>query len=219
MNHSSLNDTFTRRHFLKGASTAVAVGALDISRFAHGAGANDELKVALIGCGGRGSGAANQALSTYNQGPIKLVAMGDVHEDRLTSSLSNLQKNHAERIDVPKERQFLGFDAFKQAIEVCDVAILATPPGFRPMMFEEAIRQGKHVFMEKPVASDAAGVRKVLAAAEEAKKKNLKVGVGLQRHHQAGYIATLNRLWDGAVGDIHTMRAVRRAGNATLKST
>jgi predicted dehydrogenase len=107
---------------------------------------------------------------------------------------------------VPKERQFFGFDAYKKAIETCDVAILATPPGFRPMMFEEAVRQGKHVFMEKPVASDAAGVRKVLAAAAEAKKKNLKVGVGLQRHHQKGYIETMKRVHGGEIGDIISMR-------------
>jgi predicted dehydrogenase len=100
----------------------------------------------------------------------------------------------------------MGFDGFKKALETCDVAILATPPGFRPAQFEEAIRQGKHVFMEKPVASDAAGVRQVLAAAAEAKKKGLKVGVGLQRHHQAGYIETVKRLHEGAIGDITSMR-------------
>ncbi len=176
-------------------------------RFAHAATGSDEIKIALVGCGGRGSGAANQALSTYPLGPVKLVAMGDIHEDRLKSSLDNLVKTHGSRVDVPPERQFLGFDAFKKAIEVCDVATLATPPGFRPMMFEEAVKQGKNIFMEKPVASDAAGVRKVLAAAEEAKKKNLKVGVGLQRHHQAGYIETLKRLHDGQIGDIVSMSA------------
>ena len=206
----SQNDPLSRRLFLKRTSTAVAggalLGALDPSRFAHGAGANDEIKVALVGCGGRGSGAANQALTTYSQGPVKLVAMGDVHEDRLTSSLKNLTSQHADRVDVPKERQFLGFDAYKKAIETCDVAILATPPGLRPMMFEEAVRQGKHVFMEKPVASDAAGVRKVLAAAAEAKKKGLKVGVGLQRHHHKGYLETMKRIHGGEIGDIVSMR-------------
>jgi myo-inositol 2-dehydrogenase/D-chiro-inositol 1-dehydrogenase len=202
---------FSRRGFLRTSSGALAggvlLGALAPERFAHAAGGSDELKIALIGCGGRGSGAANQALSTYIQGPVKLVAMADVHEDRLKSSLSNLEKTHGARVDVPPERQFLGFDAFKKAIELCDVAILSTPPGFRPMMFEEAVRQGKHIFMEKPVASDAAGVRMVLAAAEEAKKKNWMVGVGLQRHHQAGYIETVKRLHEGAIGDIVSMTA------------
>ena len=206
-----LPDPLSRRGFLKTSSAAVAggalLGALAPERFAHAASGTDELKVALVGCGGRGSGAANQALSTYTLGPVKLVAMGDVHEDRLTSSLNNLQKQHADRVDVPKERQFIGFDAYKKAIEVADVVILATPPGFRPMQFEAAVKAGKHVFMEKPVASDAAGVRQVLAAAEEAKKKGLKVGVGLQRHHQAGYIETVKRLHEGAIGDIVAMRA------------
>jgi predicted dehydrogenase len=203
-------EAFSRRSFLK-TSSAVAggalLGALAPERFAHAAGGSDELKVALIGCGGRGSGAANQALSTYTLGPLKLVAMADVHEDRLQSSLANLQKQHADRVDVPKERQFLGFDSHKEAIALADVVILSTPPGFRPQHFEAAVKAGKHVFMEKPVASDAAGVRQVLAAAEEAKKKNLKVGVGLQRRHQAGYIETIKRLQDGAIGDITSMRA------------
>lgn len=203
-------DAFSRRRFLQTTSTAMAggalLGALAPERFAHAAG-SDELKIALVGCGGRGGGAAGQALSTYPIGPVKLVATADVHEDRMEVTLNNLKKQHDERVDVPKERQFLGFDAYKKAIEIADVVILGTPPGFRPMQFEAAVAAGKHVFMEKPVASDAAGVRKVLAAAEEAKKKNLKVGVGLQRHHQAGYIETLKRLHDGAIGDIVSMRA------------
>ncbi len=203
-------EAFSRRSFLK-TSTAMAggalLGALAPERFAHAASGSDELKVALVGCGGRGSGAASQALSTYTLGPIKLVATADVHEDRMQQSLQNLQKQHADRVDVPKERQFLGFDSYKKAIELADVVILATPPGFRPQQFEDAVKAGKHVFMEKPVAADAAGVRKVLAAAEEAKKKNLKVGVGLQRRHQAGYIETIKRLQDGAIGDITSMRA------------
>ena len=202
--------TFSRRGFLRTTSGAVAggalLGALAPERFAHAASGTDEIKIALIGCGGRGSGAANQALSTYPLGPIKLVAVADVHEDRLKGALSNLQKEHGARVDVPAENQFMGFDAYKKAIATCDVAILTTPPGFRPMMFEEAVRQGKNVFMEKPVASDAAGVRQVLAAAAEAKKKNLKVGVGLQRRHQAGYLETIKRIYDGQIGDVAAMR-------------
>jgi predicted dehydrogenase len=205
-----LPEAFSRRSFLKTSSAMAGgalLGALAPERFAHAASGSDEIKIALIGCGGRGSGAANQALSTYNIGPVKLVAMADIHEDRLQSALGNLQKQHADRVDVPKERQFLGFDAHKQAMEVADVVILSTPPGFRPQHFEAAVKAGKNIFMEKPVASDAAGVRQVLAAAEEAKKKNLKIGVGLQRHHQAGYIETIKRLHDGAIGDITSMRA------------
>ena len=197
----------TRRDFLKKTSTAVAggtlLGGLTLERSAFAAG-SDTLRIALIGCGGRGSGAADQALST--SGGVKLVAMADVFEDKLQGSLGNLKKQHADRVEVPKEHQFIGFDAYKQAIALADVVILATPPGFRPIHFEEAVKQGKNIFMEKPVATDAPGVRRVLAAAEAAKKKNLKVGVGLQRHHQLGYIETLNRLWDGAIGDVVSLR-------------
>src|SRR5262245_58814986 len=196
-----------RRNFLKTTSTAFAgasvLGGLSIERSAFAA-SNDTLKVALIGCGGRGSGAAAQALST--EGPVKLVAMADAFDDRLKDSLKNLQEKHKDKVDVPPERQFFGFDGYKQAIALADVVILATPPGFRPMQFEEAVKQGKHIFMEKPVATDAPGVRRFLAAAEEAKKKNLKIGVGLQRHHRACYIEGVKRIHDGDIGDIVAMR-------------
>jgi len=198
--------TLARRNFLKATGALAAASVLPVERYAFGASNNDTLKLALIGCGGRGSGAANQALNTSNLGPVKMVAAADVHEDKMESSLKNLTKTHADRVDVPKERQFLGFDGYKKAIAEADVVILSTPPGFRPVHFEEAVRQGKHIFMEKPVASDAEGVRRVLAAAAEAKKKNLKIGVGLQRHHQLGYIETVQRLHDGAIGDITSMR-------------
>jgi predicted dehydrogenase len=192
---------FNRRDFLKTTSTLAAAAAFAPGVFAAG---DETLKLALIGCGGRGSGAANQALST--EGPLKLVAMADAFRDRLDGSYNELKAHHGDRVDVLEENKFVGFDAYQHAIAMADVVILATPPGFRPPHFEEAVRQGKHIFMEKPVAVDAPGVRKVLAAAEEAKKKNLKVAVGLQRHHQAGYIDTIQRLHDGAIGDIVAMR-------------
>src|SRR5580765_8531454 len=183
--HSTPQTPVSRRDFLKTTSTAVGgvslLGGLSIERSAYPA-ADDTLKIALIGCGGRGTGAAGQALST--EGSIKLVAMADAFKDRLEGSLATLSEHHKDRVDVPPDRQFVGFDAYKQAIALADVVILATPPGFRPMQFEEAVRQGKNIFTEKPVATDAPGVRRFLAAAEESKKKNLKVGVGLQRHHQ-----------------------------------
>ena len=209
---SQEDSPISRRGFLKTTSTAVAggaiLGALPVERFAHGASPGTNINVALVGCGGRGSGAAVQALKT--EGEVKLVAMADAFKNQLDGSLRNLEgqfKDRPERIQVAEENKFVGFDAYKKAIAQADVVILATPPGFRPIHFEEAIRQGKHVFMEKPVATDAPGVRKVLAAAEEAKKKNLKVGVGLQRHHQAGYIETVKRIHDGAIGDVVSMRA------------
>ncbi|PYJ81567.1 MAG: dehydrogenase [Verrucomicrobia bacterium] len=197
----------TRRDFLKKTSTAVAggalLGSLSVERGAHAAG-SDTLRIALIGCGGRGSGAADQALSTA--GSVKLIAMADAFKDRLDGSFNELKKNHQDKVEISDDHKFVGFDAYKHAIALADVVVLATPPGFRPIHFEEAVKQGKHIFMEKPVATDAPGVRRVLAAAEEAKKKNLKVGVGLQRHHQLGYIETLKRLHDGEIGDITAMR-------------
>jgi myo-inositol 2-dehydrogenase/D-chiro-inositol 1-dehydrogenase len=200
---------FTRRDFLKTTSTAAILGSLSLERSVHAA-STDTLKIALVGAGGRGSGAANQALSADPN--LKLVAIADAFEDRLSSSIDNLKKAHGDKVDVPKERQFVGFEGYKQAIALADVVILATPPGFRPAHFEEAVRQGKHVFMEKPVAVDAPGVRKVLAAAEESKKKNLKVGVGLQRRHQDSYIEAIKRIQDGALGDIILGRAYWNGG-------
>ena len=206
-NKTNSQDPITRRNFLKTTSTAVVggslLGGLTVERSAHAAG-GDALKIALIGCGGRGSGAAAQALSTKEN--LKLIAMADAFRDRLDGSLREISNQHKDKVQVPEENKFIGFDAYKKAISVADVVILATPPGFRPIHFEEAVKQGKHIFMEKPVATDAPGVRRVLAAAEEAKKKNLKVGVGLQRHHQLGYIETIKRLHDGALGDITSMR-------------
>src|SRR3954453_3956406 len=193
MNESKIipvSGNVTRRSFLQTSSKAVAggalLGAMPVERFALGASPGDTLRIALVGCGGRGSGAADQALST--SGGVKLVAMADVFPDRMETSLKSLQGQHKEKVEVSDDNKFIGFDAYKKAIAMADVVILATPPGFRPMQFEEAVRQGKHVFTEKPVATDAPGVRRFLAAAEEAKKKNLKVGVGLQRHHHPGHI-------------------------------
>lgn len=207
------SESFTRRSFLK-TSTAAAggalLGALSIERSAFAAANNDTLKIALVGCGGRGTGAADHALTADSN--CKLVAMADAFRDRLDTSFKNIKNKHGDRVDVPEEHKFVGFDAFKHAIELADVVILATPPGFRPMQFEEAVRKGKHIFMEKPVAVDAPGVRRVLAAAEEAKKKNLKVGVGLQRHHQPNYIETVKRLQDGAIGDIVAARVYWNGG-------
>ncbi len=205
---SPIQSPHSRRSFLKSSAAAaggIALANLAAERFALGASPGDTVKVALIGCGGRGSGAADQALRTG--GSTKLVAMADAFKERLDGSLGMLQGRHKDKVEVPDDRKFVGFDAYKQAIALADVVILATPPGFRPIHFEEAVRQGKHVFMEKPVAVDGPGVRKVIAAAEEAVKKNLKVGVGLQRHHQPSYIETIQRLHDGAVGDILAMRA------------
>jgi predicted dehydrogenase len=198
----------SRRDFLKGSAGVIAGAALASTLMPRGAYAAEDntIKIALIGAGGRGSGAAAQALST--QGPVKLIAVADAFEDNATSAAKRLKDQFGDKVDVPKERIFHGFEGAQQAIDSgADLVILATPPGFRPWHFEAAVKAGKNVFMEKPVAVDAAGVRQVLAAAEEAKRKNLKVGVGLQRHHDPKYIETVKRVQDGALGDLVLCRA------------
>jgi predicted dehydrogenase len=202
---SNKSTSFSRRDFVK--STAILAGGTILTHLPVGASAyvagDDTLKIAIIGCGGRGTGAADQALSNSAKGKVKVVAMADAFRDRLDDSFSNLSKKYGkDKLDVPEKNKFIGFDGYKQAIALADVVILATPPGFRPIHFEEAVKAGKHVFMEKPVATDAPGVRKVLAAAEEAKKKNLSVVVGLQRRYQNNYREVLKRINDGAIGDI-----------------
>jgi len=214
----------SRRSFLEKSSKLIAGTALGAAMAPRVHAAGDEtIKVALIGCGGRGTGAVTQALST--KGPVKLWTMADVFADKLETSLNNLTKGQESRydrkkhqgfggkIDVAPERRFVGFDAYKKAIDSGpDLVILTTYPHFRPEHFEYAVKQGKHVFMEKPVAVDAAGIRRLLAANEEAKKKNLKVGVGLQRHHHRVYEETMKRIKDGAVGDVELMRCYWNSG-------
>ncbi|MDB5299892.1 MAG: iolG 3 [Phycisphaerales bacterium] len=197
----------SRRDFLKTTAAATAAAAVAnsfVARSAYAAG-DETIKIALIGCGGRGSAAALQALST--KGPVKLIAVADAFADNAHGAVGNLKNQVPDRVDVPEDRIFHGFDAYKQAIDSgADLIVIATPPGFRPIHFEYAVKQGKHVFAEKPVATDAGGIRQFLAAAEEAKSKNLKVGIGLQRHHQARYIETIKRIHDGALGDMRLLR-------------
>jgi predicted dehydrogenase len=167
----------SRRNFLKTSSLLVAGGAvasqLNVARAAHSFG-SDTIKIGLIGCGGRGTGAAAQAMNT--EGSVKLVAMGDVFADRVQGAFRGLKGQHGDKVEVTKEKMFDGVDAYTKVLETdCDLVILATPPGFRPQHFEAAVNAGKHVFMEKPVATDAPGVRRVLAATAEAKKKELRV--------------------------------------------
>ncbi len=206
-----------RRTILKAGGALAATAILPQVSYgqnkAGGAGSS-EIKVALIGCGGRGSGAANQTLHVEG---TRLVAMADAFEDRLKKSLKQLKAQYKDRVDVPKARQFIGFDAYKEAIDAADVVILASPPGFRPQHFEYAVSKGKHVFMEKPVAVDAEGVRKVIAAAKAADKKNLKVVAGLQRRYQESYLQTYEKIQEGAIGDILSAQCYWNGGGVWVK--
>lgn len=200
---------FDRRNFVK-SSALLAGGAflsqLPIEASAYVAGRNN-LKIAVIGCGGRGAGAVAQALATGDD--VKLVAMADAFRDRIDKSYDYLSRKFPDKkhLDVPEKHKFVGFEAYKHAIALADVVILASPPGFRPIHFEEAVKAGKHVFMEKPVATDAPGVRKVLEAAKIAQKKKLNVVVGLQRHYEVLYRELIKRLHDGVIGEIVSAQA------------
>ena len=208
----------SRREFLKNTGRIAATSALatGIVPKVYAAG-SDTIKIALIGCGGRGTGAASNALSVKN-GPIKLVALADVFPRRVDNSYRNLARGHAKKMDVPKDRQFVGFDGYKKAMDCLDkgdVAIFATPPAFRWVHFKYAIEKGLNVFMEKPVTVDGPTTRRMLKLAEQSVRKNLKVGVGLMIRHCRGRQELKRRIDDGEIGNIIAMRAYRMAGRAS----
>ena len=188
----------SRRAFLKGSTAAVMGGVLPT---VHADG-SDLLKVGLVGCGGRGTGAAGQALKADKN--VKLVAMADAFEDRLEKSLKilSVQEDIADKISVDKDHRFIGFDAYKGVIDTCDVVLLATPPHFRPLHIRAAVDAGKHIFAEKPVAVDAPGVRSVLASCEDARKKKLSVVSGLCLRYSRRFNEMMRRIHGGQLGEI-----------------
>ena len=200
----------SRRTFLK-SSTAAAAGTvlagglnLGIARTAHAAG-SDVIQFALIGCGGRGTGAAAQLMTADPN--VKLIAMADAFEDKAKASLQRLKKQHEKQIDVPPDRIFAGLDAYKKAISSdADLIAIATPPGFRPLFYAAAIAAGKNVFMEKPCCVDAPGYKSLMETNKVADQKGLFVAVGLQRHHEPRYMETVKRIQDGQIGDVMFQR-------------
>jgi predicted dehydrogenase len=201
------DSTSTRRDFLRSSTAAVGGALLPLASSVHAAG-GAVLRVGLIGCGGRGTGAAAQALQADPD--VKLVALGDVFEDRLRSSLATLKDDEkvAAKVDVTPDHCFLGFDAFEKVLgSGVDVVLLCTPPHFRPVHLRAAVEAGKHVFAEKPVAVDAPGVHSVLASCELARKKGLSIVSGLCLRSDFGFRETVRRLHDGAVGDIVALQA------------
>jgi predicted dehydrogenase len=207
----------SRREFLKNTGRIAGATALAAAAIPHVHAAEDNtIQIALVGCGGRGTGAASDAMSVKS-GPVKLVAMGDVFENKLQNSYRNLAGKWAEQMDVPEDRRFLGFDAYKKAMDCLrpgDVVILATPPAFRWVHFTYAIEKGLHVFMEKPVTVDGPTTRKMFALAEESVKKNLKVGVGLMIRHCRGRRELNDRIKSGEIGEIIALRAYRMSGRS-----
>lgn len=204
--------TPSRRNFLKTGSlvTGATMAAASMAPPVHAAG-SDEIRFAVIGCGGRGSGAAENLFNT--SGNTKLVAVHDAFEATAQRTLRGLKRKYADRVEVQDNHIFSDLDGYKAAIDTdCDLVVIATPPAFKPQQFEYAVKKGKHIFMEKPVASDVAGVKRVLASVEESKKKNLMVGIGLQRRHENQYIETVRRLQEGAIGDIILLRVYWNGG-------
>ena len=207
----------TRREFIKTTGRVAAASALAgmAVPYVHAAG-GETLQVALIGCGGRGTGAAKNAMLVKN-GPVKLVAMADVFTDRLNGSYDALSHDGqcAASVDVPPERKFIGFDAYQHAMDCLkpgDIAIFTTPLAFRWVHFTYAIAKGLNVFMEKPLTADGPTSRKMLKLAEEASAKNLKVGVGLMSRHSRALQELSQRFHDGEIGDVILMRGYRMAG-------
>jgi predicted dehydrogenase len=197
-----------RRQFLKTSAVlgTIAATELAVAQQAHVAG-RDVLRIGLIGCGGRGTGAAAQAL--HADPNVKLVAMADVFADRLERSLGTLERDPAlaNKIDVPAERRFVGFDAYRRAIDAVDVVLLCTPPHFRPAHIRAAVQANKHIFAEKPIAVDAPGVRSVLESCALARKRNLSVVSGLCLRYSTGYRETMRRVHDGAIGNLVALQA------------
>lgn len=205
----------TRREAFRRTGGAVAATALVGAAvpFVH-AGESNTIRLALVGCGGRGTGAVADAMAATG-GPVQLYAMADLFEDRLKGSLANLSGGFPDRVEVPPERQFLGFDAYRKAIDCLgpgDVVLLTTHAAFRPLMFEYAVSKGVNVFMEKSFAVDAPSTRRLLKAAEESERKKLKVGVGFMWRHSKARQEAIARIHDGAIGDLHTLRIYRVHG-------
>ena len=228
MRNKNDSNPIGRRDFVK--TSAAVVGSVLASQFPAKAsaffGVDETIKVGLVGCGGRGTGAALQAMLAAEN--VRLVAMGDAFENRVNESFGYLTNPETtgwdgatagiqDQIQVPEEHKFAGFDAYKEVIPLVDVVILTTPPGFRPIHFDAAIEAGKHVFMEKPVAVDAPGIRQVLQTAEKAKAKQLNVVVGLQRHYQREYREWVSRIHDGAIGDIVLGRVYWNGGGVWIR--
>jgi myo-inositol 2-dehydrogenase / D-chiro-inositol 1-dehydrogenase len=213
-----MNNISNRREFLKTSGKAAAGAALLSAIAARSYAAEDNtIKIALVGCGGRGGGAASQAMST--KGPTKLWAMADFFEDKMQAKLSELRPKHEKQLEVPPERRFAGLDGYKRAIDSLDkgdVVLLTTPPAFRPIHFEYAVQKGVNVFMEKSFAVDAPGIRRVLKTGQEAAKKNLKVAGGLMNRHYAPLEQAVDQIHQGLIGEVITAWAYRMHGPVGL---
>jgi predicted dehydrogenase len=211
---SKSEESMNRRGFLKTTSSAVVggtlLGSLSIEQAALGQISSDTVRVALVGCGGRGTGAANQALKADSN--VRLTAMADAFEDKLQGSLATLKKEAPDQVQVEAAQQFVGLDAYQKVIDNVDVVILTTPPGFRPLQFKYAVEAGKHIFLEKPMATDAPGIRQVMESAKLAKQKGLAVVNGFCWRKDYARRAFYKQIHNGALGDIKAIYATYYTG-------
>jgi len=215
-------DSINRRHFLKsGSATVAGTAALGgLARTAHAA-EDNTIRLALIGCGGRGTGAVSDALNVPNEGPIQLYATADLYDAKMETAVKTLSRKFPDKVDVPHDRRFTGFDAYKKAIDILrpgDVALCTTRAYIRPLHVEYAVKKGINVFMEKPFASDPGGLHRLLNVADEADRKNVKIAAGLQCRHSPARQALIDRIRDGELGDIHLIRANRLGGGGWLSN-
>lgn len=218
MDTGEMPQGISRRKFVKQTAAAAAglsAGWMASGHYAHAAG-TDTIRVGLVGCGGRGTGAAVNAVQADQA--VEIVAMGDLFENRLDESVKNLQEQIGDRLTADKSHQFIGWDAYQKVLDSnLDYVILATPPAFRPPMLEAAVEAGVNVFMEKPVAVDAVGIRSVMESAQNAKQKNLAIVAGTQRRHDKGYIQTMQRIHDGAIGEVVSGQVYWNQGGLWLR--
>ncbi len=221
----AVSTTSSRRDFLKRSGAAATLtgaalaGGPSIARAAHAAG-DDPVRIALIGCGGRGVGAAVNALANSSYANVKVVALADAFQDRVDFAARTLTNRFPEKVDVPEQRRFTGLDCYAGALALgaeIDLVLLCGPPGVRPLQFEAAVQAGKHVFMEKPVATDAPGVRRVMAANEEAKRKGLAVAVGFHLRHEQKHQKAIAAIHDGAIGDLCYLRSYFNSGGVWVR--
>jgi len=214
--NSKQDTSVTRRDFVKTAAAASFAATIPGSLGLFAAG-SDAIKIGLIGSGGRGTGAALDCLKAA--AGVEVVAIGDLVADRVQSSLARLKKEFPDRVKVPLDRQFTGFDNYLKVCACPDVNLIVTaaPPGFRPLHLKAAIDAGKHVFMEKPVAVDPMGVRSVIASSDLARQKNLAIVAGTQRRHQRSYLEMMKRIQDGQIGDIVAAQCYWNMGDLWVK--
>ena len=216
MSNSSRNSQSSRREFIKKsvagtvAAGTIATPGLSLARSAN-VGGSDTIRIGLVGCGGRGTQASQQAMNT--EGNVELVAVADAFDARAKQCVKNVKGTHGDKVKIKDENIFVGLDAYEKLLATdIEMVLLVTPPGFRPLHFEAAINAGKHVFMEKPVAVDPPGIRRVLKANELAKEKGLAVAVGLQRRHERAYMETIDKLREGVIGDLLVSRVYWNSG-------